>query len=147
LALIDLATGRVTCGSILLQPTTDVEALLVLPNTQKAPSIPGRTHLALGLHHCEGRAWGIGAMFAYGHLELVLLQLLDKDEEDWTLQNEERRQQLHDKFLEHLCGRVSRRSGRMRYSFDWGSVESTLDQRGVQAHIVVSYRLAADGTA
>jgi hypothetical protein len=79
-------------------------------------------------------------MFAGRQLEKVLLQMLGKDESNWSLQQEEWRQRTHDKFLEQLCSGVARPAGGARYSFPWGAVESTLDRKGVQALIVVSYK-------
>lgn len=84
-------------------------------------------------------------MFTGQRLERVLLQMLDKDESEWSLQQEEQRQLTHDKFLADLCKGISRPTEHARYTFPWGMVESTLDRRGVQALIIISYGVGASG--
>ncbi|MFC4312413.1 hypothetical protein ACFPN2_25240 [Steroidobacter flavus] len=137
--MIDLSSGRVACGSLVLEPNVRSEQLLTLPGVRTAPSVAGRTNLALGTHYCGGQAWGVGAMFAGEQLDMLLLQMLREDESDWSLPQEEQRQRVHDQFLRDLCGDVSRPVRGSRYNFPWGWLESTLDLRGVQAVIVVSY--------
>lgn len=126
---------------MVLEPATSIEAVLSLPGVQTVLSVAGATHCALGAHECDGHHWGMRAVFQEQRLDKVLMQILDKDEAEWSQHQEELRQKMRENFVETLC-RVTPPGKRYRHNFVWGSIESTLDRHGVHALIIVSYRPA-----
>jgi hypothetical protein len=137
--MINLVSGRVTCGSMVLEPATRIEELLSLPGVETVLSVASATHCALGAHECDGHHWGMRAVFQGQRLDKVLMQILDSDEFEWSANHAELRQKMRENFVESLC-RVAPPGQRYRHNFAWGSIESTLDRRGIHALIVVSYK-------
>lgn len=91
--------------------------------------------LALGSHPTGTELWGVGLVFRETKLHQVWLQCLNcTDQKNWSLENEKKRKSVHDRYIETMAGVFG------GSDFVWGKISSTLDVRGVQALLIVSYK-------
>jgi hypothetical protein len=104
--------------------------------------------LALGSHRSNGTLWGVSARLQTYRVQQLFLQNLTAEgvlPGLWNMANEERRQKAHDDYLQGLCadsrGKTAHHGPNLIWQFGWGTVSSTLDLKGVQALIVVTYMI------
>lgn len=143
--MIDFDTGTVGFddGLVVSSSMTLAQARQVSPG-REFQTTPGQYQVAVGAHRCHEREWGIGLVFAASRLHQVWIQCLNADGVDpqaWTLENEKVRKRFHDDFLKGLLKGITAQVSvaSMTYGYQWGSIASTIDMRGVQSLIVIEY--------
>lgn len=146
MTIIDTKTGDLKFDTFVLGRTArqaDLEKFV----TKHSPSYTSQQQLlALGSHTAEGKLWGLGAAVRNDRVVQFWLQHLDADgiiQDAWDINNEMRRQKAHDDYMRTICDEAgtlgnSVGTGR-RWQFNWGSISSALDLKGVQALLVIDY--------
>jgi hypothetical protein len=148
MTILDLATGAVTFDDLSIGRTSRVSDFEKFVTRQAFTNDSSDALLGVGSHGANGAVWGVGVRLRNGRVQQLWLQSLTADgvlPDVWDLANEERRQKAQDDFLKQLCansrGRIAHRGTCLEWEFDWGSASSTLDLKGVQALIVITYTI------
>jgi hypothetical protein len=147
--MIDSLTGVITFDDGLkLDPTARLSSFEAVPGAQRVSTISGRSHWSIGTRRVGDAGWGIGAVFLEATLQQVWLQCLTVpgvQRDVLELANELKRKYKHDVVLLELFDKGNSFGQKfdertLAFELPWGRVSSTLDQRGVQALILVEYR-------
>jgi hypothetical protein len=147
--MIDSLTGAVTFDDGLkLDPTARLNSFEAVSGAQRVSTISSRSHWSIGTRRVGDSDWGVGVVFVEATLQQVWLQCLTVpgvQSDVLELPNELKRKYTHDVVLLELFDKgnlFGQKSNERTLTFElpWGRVSSTLDQRGVQALILVEYR-------
>jgi hypothetical protein len=146
MTILNLATGAVTFDDLSIGRSSQLSYLEKFATRQAFIINLSNALFGLGSHRSNGALWGVGVRLQNGRVHQLSLQNLTADgvlPDVWDLANEERRQKVQDGYLRQLCansrGRIAHRGTSLVWQFDWGSASSTLDLKGVEARIVITY--------
>lgn len=141
--MIDAANGYIQLpDGLVLRP---MMAAQYIPRNSRSDAypvgIPGSRISRLGLHEVDGRKWSVGAIFART-LDQVLVQLQLDTIVDWSLDSEKLRNRHHIEYMREAfrAFRLKPEPGEgVRVDLPWGSVACSIDLRGLQALLLVTY--------
>lgn len=143
--MIDFDSGAVRFDDGLVISSSMTLAQAKRISTGKTPyAAEGRNQVGMGTHRCQDQEWGIGVAFMGNRIHQAWMQCLTADGADphaWEIENERIRKRFHDNFLEGLIRDVTAQVSlaSVTYNYDWGSISSTIDMRGVQSLILIEY--------
>ena len=143
--MIDINSGKIFFDDFVIDGFVSLERIKSFVCGGFPSSNIGGAQLSLGVHVKDGERWGVGVIFNNFKLYQVWLQQLSApgvDGNAWSLDNEKKRKSAHDKIVADLCAKkcISIKSlSEIECKFQWGSISSLLDLKGVQALLVIEY--------
>ena len=137
--MIDLETGQLTIGELIIGPHLRRDDFISSPSFRKG----GYTNQPLDWYMAEAKLqraqetqFSTGLLFRGQQLDSVHLALSDRrfgtNWSDWSEKAELARKAAHDALLDQHLG--------SRRLFPWGSVDSVYDQKGGGSLIVIQYQ-------